>query len=198
MAMELLFHNYHGELKSQSSLSLIVTDNAIQTCIVFIFCLIFQRESYGPTILARRVRRLRKETGNSALHSALQSNESPRKLFITAIIRPTKLLFLSPIVFGLSLLTAIAYGCLYLFFTIVSNLFVNEYAISPANVGLVYLGCGASQFIGIIALGYVSNHIMQRMARASSGEMKPEFRLPPLLPAIFCMPIGLLFYGWTA
>jgi multidrug resistance protein len=177
--------------------SVAATDKMLsRPCVVFIFCLIFQRESYPPAILERRVRRLQKETGNVALRSALQFHESPRRVFLTAIVRPTKLLFLSPIVFGLSLLTAVVYGCLYLFFTAVSELFVNEYGISRANVGLVYLGCGAGQFVGILALGAVSDRIVQRMAKG--GEMKPEFRLPPLLPACFFMPAGLLFYGWAA
>jgi MFS family permease len=80
----------------------------------------------------------------------------------------------------------------------VSTLFTSIYSISAANVGLVYLGCGAGQFVGIIVLGYISDRIVQRMAKHRNGEMKPEFRLPPLLPAVFFMPIGLLTYGWTA
>ncbi len=108
-------------------------------------------------------------------------------------------MFLSPIVLGLSLLCAIAYGCLYLFFTTVSDLFENEYQISTGNVGLIYLGCGLGQFIGIFIIGAISDRILRSMAqRSEDGEMKPEYRLPPLLPSSVLMPIGLLFYGWAA
>lgn len=106
------------------------------------------------------------------------------------------MLFFSPIVLGLSLLTAVVYGCLYLVFTTMSQMYENQYGISSANVGLTYLGIGAGQFVGIFIFGAVSDKIIQGMAKG--GEMKPEYRLPPLLPAVFIMPIGLLWYGWAA
>jgi hypothetical protein len=32
---------------------------------------------------------------------------------------------------------------------------------------------------------------------SAKGEMKPEYRLPPLIPGSFLIPIGLFIYGWT-
>lgn len=55
------------------------------------------RETYAPVLLERKTRRLRKETGNSNLRSKLELNLPPKEVFIRAITRPTKLLFLSPI-----------------------------------------------------------------------------------------------------
>lgn len=55
------------------------------------------RETYAPVLLERKTERLRKETGNSNLRSKLQQNLTPKEVFIRAISRPTKLLFLSPI-----------------------------------------------------------------------------------------------------
>lgn len=106
------------------------------------------------------------------------------------------MLFLSPIVLGLSLLTAVVYGCLYLVFTTMSEMYENQYGISSANVGLTYLGIGVGQFIGISFFGAISDKLIEKMAKG--GEMKPEYRLPPLLPAVFFMPAGLLWYGWAA
>lgn len=52
--------------------------------------LVLQRETHGPTILARRVKRLRESTGNPSLVSALKSPKTPKELFFISIIRPTK------------------------------------------------------------------------------------------------------------
>jgi MFS family permease len=55
------------------------------------------RETYAPVLLERKTARLRKETGNPNLRSKMQLNLTPKEVFIRAIARPTKLLFLSPI-----------------------------------------------------------------------------------------------------
>jgi MFS family permease len=55
------------------------------------------RETYAPVLLERKTARLRKENGNPNLRSKLQLNLTPKEVFVRAIARPTKLLFLSPI-----------------------------------------------------------------------------------------------------
>ena len=172
-----------------------MTNDRSQTSVVFLFSLVILRETYPPIVLQRKVKRLRAATENPALRSALESDRSVRDHFILSIVRPTKMLCLSPIIFGLSLLTAVAYGTLYLLFTTISEVFESRYGI-VRNVGLVYLGIGAGQFIGLFAFGAASDMIVKRMAK--NGEMKPEYRLPPMVPGGLMIPIGLLIYGWTA
>jgi hypothetical protein len=158
--------------------------------------LVLQRETYPPVLLERKAKKLRKETGNQKLRSALQSPKTPRELFLIAIIRPLKMLFMSPIIFGLSVFIAITYGYLYILFTTITFVFTENYGISERNVGLVFLGLGAGQFVALLSFGFTSDKILKRMAKG--GEMKPEYRLPLLWPFGACVPIGLLFYGWTA
>jgi hypothetical protein len=150
---------------------------------------LLQRETYPPTLLARKTKRLQKETGNMKLRSALQSPKTPTQLFLLSIIRPTKLLFLSPIVFFISLYIAVCYGYLYLVFTSITELFEKQYGINNANVGLTFLGIGIGQFIGLIGFGSLSDKMLKKMAKG--GEMKPEYRLPPLIPGAIAMPVGL-------
>jgi MFS family permease len=152
------------------------------------------QETHKPTILRRRTERLRKATQNMSLKSALASDKKHREVFAQSIIRPTKMLCLSPIILGLSLLTAVAYGTLYLLFTTINEVFITRYGI-VSNVGLVYLGFGVGQFAGLFVFGVVSDAMLKRLARG--GETKPEYRLPPMLPGSAMIPIGLLIYGWT-
>lgn len=67
---------------------------------------IFNRETYPYVILKRRTANLQEETGNTSLRSALDTGRTPGQLFRTSIIRPIRMLCLSPIVFLMSLVMA--------------------------------------------------------------------------------------------
>jgi len=169
---------------------------AIITGILLVLTMIYQRETYPPVLLERKAKRLRKETGNAKLRSALQSPKTPRELFLLSIVRPLKMLCFSPIVFGVSLYIAVTYGYLYLLFTTVTFVFEDQYNISSSNVGLVYLGIGLGQLTGLSIFGYYSDKLLRKWAKG--GELKPELRLPLLWPGAFLIPTGLFIYGWSA
>ena len=71
-----------------------------------IISFIFNRETYPYVLLKKRTERLRKETGNENLRSALDTGRTPGQLFKISIIRPIRMLYLSPIVFLMSLIMA--------------------------------------------------------------------------------------------
>ncbi|KIW16594.1 hypothetical protein PV08_03782 [Exophiala spinifera] len=169
---------------------------SICTGILFVLTVVCQRETYPPVLLERKAKRLRKETGNDKLRSALQSRKTPREMFLLSIVRPIKMLCLSPIIFGVSLYIAVTYGYLYLLFTTVTFVFEDQYGISSSNVGLVYLGIGVGQLCGLTGFGYFSDRLLKKWAKG--GELKPELRLPLLWPGAFLIPAGLFVYGWSA
>ncbi|KAK4500100.1 hypothetical protein PRZ48_008286 [Zasmidium cellare] len=172
---------------------------AIATGGIAIIALIFLRETYAPTLLDRKTKRLRKETGNMNLRSKLDNGLTPRQLFIRAIVRPTKLMFLSPICALMSLYMAVVYGFLYLLFTTFTFVFEDNYGFSSSTVGLVYIGLGIGNFIGLAVLGFTSDRTMTMLAKKhNDGVIKPEYRLPLLMYVGPCLPLGLLIYGWTA
>lgn len=153
------------------------------------------RETYPPILLERKAAKLRKETGNPAIRSALDTGLPPTELFARSIVRPLKLLFRSPIVFILSLYSALIYGVLYLLFTTFPATFELLYGFSPGTVGLSYLGLGTGFILGLLGFGLVSDAWVRRLA--AGGPRKPEYRLPPLVLSAACFPIGLFWYGWA-
>jgi multidrug resistance protein len=169
---------------------------AIAGGVAAFFSFIFMRETYPPVLLARKVARLRKEQDNPNLRSKLASDKSPGAYFKQSIIRPTKMLFKSPIVLTLSIYMAVVYGYLYLLFTTITLVFERDYGFSQGNVGLTYLGIGIGAMLGLVIFGSMSDKIVKRMS--AKGEMKPEYRLPPLIPGSFIIPTGLFLYGWSA
>jgi multidrug resistance protein len=165
---------------------------------MFLLALLIQRETYPPVLLARKTRRLQKETGNMKLRSVLASDKTPGSLFLFSIIRPTKMLCLSPIVLGLSIYIMICYGYLYLLFTTLTELFETTYHISHSNVGLTFLGIGVGQIVGLSGFAAISDRRLKQKAAANGGEMKPEYRLEPLMVGAVMMPAALFLYGWSA
>ncbi|KNG49246.1 proteasome component pre4 [Stemphylium lycopersici] len=155
------------------------------------------RETFHPVLLARKTRALQKATGNPSLRSKLAQDLPPREIFVRAIVRPMKMLFLSPIVGLMSLYVAINYGILYLFFTTVTFVFEGQYHFSSGAVGLSYIGVGVGMIVGMVALGILSDKIIVK--QQAKGDVKPEHRLPLFLtlPGAIGLPVGVFVYGWA-
>lgn len=165
--------------------------------VMSLFAFLCMRESYAPVLLERKTKRLRKETGNNDLRSRLDLGLQPKQLFIRAIVRPTKLLFLSPICALMSMYIAIIYGTLYILFTTFTFVFRDTYGFSPSSVGLMYLGTGVGMMFGLAFLIAISDRTVKQLTAKNGGEYKPEYRLPPLIYSAWVLPVGLFIYGWT-
>lgn len=163
--------------------------------IVTIFAL---PESYANTILERKTKRLRKETGNPNLRSVLMAKGNPKDLFLFSILRPMKLMLFSPIVFLLSVYMAVLYGYLYLLFTTFPQVFKGQYGFDTGSIGLTYIGLGIGSVLGLLISGAVSDKLVVALKVRYGGQSKPEYRLPPMAVGAFLVPIGLFWYGWTA
>ena len=155
------------------------------------FSLIFMRETFEPVLLERKTKRLRKETGNPNLRSKLDSGIPTKDFFTRALIRPTRMLIFSPIVLLLSIYMAVVYGYLYLLFTTLTLVFEEKYHFSQGTVGLSFLGIGVGSMLGLVIFGIFSDKVVKKLS--AKGEMKPEYRLPPLVPGSLFIPIGLFW-----
>ncbi|EEH16437.2 hypothetical protein PABG_06524 [Paracoccidioides brasiliensis Pb03] len=171
---------------------------AIASGAVTLNTFLFMTESCHSILLERKTKRLIKETGNLNLKSVLDTGKTTKELFLFSIVRPTKMLFMSPIVFLISLFTAVIYGYIYLLFTTFTSVFERQYHFSKGITGLAFLGIGVGSMLGLVVIGTTSDHILQILAKKNNGELKPEYRIPLMIPGGICIPVGLFWYGWTA
>lgn len=160
------------------------------------------RETYAPALLGRKVKRLRKETGNDRLKSSIDTrNLASIKL---AIVRPIKLLFTTPLVTIVALYVGVAYGILNLLIATFSFVYRDEYDFSEGSIGLSFLPAGLGMMAGVLTYGQLADILVRRAkARGEQGGEKggfvPEDKLTPwaTVPAGLAFTAGLFVYGWT-
>jgi MFS family permease len=84
---------------------------------IYVLMVLTVPETYAPTILLKRARRLRKETGDSTYVTEQELDSRPlAERLQVYIFRPFQLLFTEIIVFLVTLYMSVLYGLLYMFF----------------------------------------------------------------------------------
>ncbi|CUS15043.1 unnamed protein product [Tuber aestivum] len=156
----------------------------------------FLDETYAPRILERKAARLRKSTGNLRLRSKLASELPQREVFTRALVRPLKMLILSPIVLALSVFVAIVYRYLYLLLTTFPIVFQETYGFTAGTNGLTYIGFGVALQACWPAVPSPTGY--STPAAQSRERQNRVYRLVPVVYASLCTPIGLFWYGWSA
>lgn len=167
---------------------------------VAVFATIFFKETYTPKLLLMRARRLRHETGNNALHTIYEITDSDsfvQKSWIT-MSRPVVLLFSHPMIVGLGSMMAFTYGFMYLMIVAFPTIFGKQYGFSTLITGLMYLPMGVGFTLGVIFWTYFMGLVYKKLTIRNGGVQKPEFRIPCLLGASLCVPVGLVWFGWSA
>ncbi|KAF2128090.1 polyamine transporter 1 [Dothidotthia symphoricarpi CBS 119687] len=169
---------------------------AIMTGVGIIATHFILRETYAPVLLEKKAANLRKKTGDPNHKSKFDKGFTRIQYFKLAIIRPTKMLFFSPIVAILAIDMSIIYSYLYFLFTTFGFVFQEQYGFNAGEVGLAYLGLGVGFVLGQFGVGSMADKYYKK--KAAEGPTKPEHRLPPLIVGAFLIPIGLIWYGWSA
>lgn len=97
-------------------------------------------ETYAPTILARRAKKLRKETGDEswATEQDLDMRPMSERLRIF-LLRPFQLLFAEIIVLLISLYMAVLYGLLYMFFVAYPIVYEEGKGWNASMTGLMFI-----------------------------------------------------------
>lgn len=145
-----------------------------------------------------------------ALRSKLDNGLSKIDFFLHSIVRPTKMLFYSPVVMVTAVYVGVVYGYLYLLFTTFTPVFEETYKFSTGSIGLTFLGLGAGSVIGVGFFAWSTDRLYKKRQAtqdAAAGNEanatqvaapQPELRLQLVGTIYACIPAGLFIYGWTA
>ncbi|OWB57165.1 hypothetical protein B5S28_g3094 [[Candida] boidinii] len=168
--------------------------------VVAILGTLFYKETFSPTLLREKAKRLRKETGNPNLTTIfdIADGETVAGKFYVNITRPMKLLVTNPMVIGLGSFMAFVYGFMYLMIVTFPEVWGGIYGFKPDIVGLLYLPMGIGFIIGIVFWTVLINRDFHRLERQNNGVAKPEYRLPLLIHAGYGCPMSLILFGFTA
>lgn len=161
--------------------------------------MIFFPETHAPTILHNRAKKLRKETGNPAYHTAheLTGEESIVGKLKRTITRPIVLLFTNVVIIGLGGFMAFIYGFLYLMIVVFPGIYEEIYGMSTEHASLMYLSLGIGFIVGVFVWTVLTNKVYNHLTAKNLGVAEPEFRLPCLFVASLLIPAGLLWFGWS-
>ncbi|KAF9052189.1 multidrug resistance protein 4 [Hymenopellis radicata] len=155
------------------------------------------RETYAPVIRARRAKMV-KDTEKGGNYQPPQSDMSKMEFLWVNLTRPLILLTRSFICFILSGYMAFMYGIYYLMFATFADFFKKEYGFGPGLGGLVYLGLGTGFILSTFFGASIADRVYLYLADKNGGVGKPEMRIPALFFGAIWVPIGLLWYGWSA
>ncbi|KAK1719501.1 multidrug resistance protein [Colletotrichum acutatum] len=165
--------------------------------VLLFFCL---PETSANNILYRRVKRLRKLTGNNKLvsESELIAEEmTPRDIMMMSLVRPFTLNFTEPMVFLLSLYIALIYGLLYIWSESLPIVFTGIYGFSLSLQGVAFMGILVGALIVIPPFFWYLHKYLEPQFD-EKGEIQPEKRLPPAFIGGFAISICLFWFGWSA
>lgn len=157
------------------------------------------RETRGDVILARRAKKLRKET-DKPIYAESELNRPPiLELIKLSFYRPAKMLTTEPVVIFFTLWVSFAWGILFLFFSSVVQTFQSAYKFDTMQTGLVQLAISAGAIIATF-INPLQDSLYQGSARRNKerpGKPIPEARLYSALPGSVLFAAGLFWYGWS-
>ncbi|EEQ28785.1 multidrug resistant protein [Microsporum canis CBS 113480] len=166
--------------------------------VVFLLVTFTLPETYTPTLLARRAKKLQKEKNDTSYvtEADLDSRPMGEKLRIF-MIRPFQLLFMEPIVFFLSIYMSILYGLLYMFFIAYPIVYEEGKGYTSGITGLMFIPLA----IGVVASAFfapaVNKHYLTLVAK-HNGKPPAETRLIPMMISCWLVPIGIFIFAWTS
>lgn len=162
--------------------------------------LAFLPETYGPEILRRRARKIRKSTGSTNVYAPIElEHTSLRDICVKVLTRPVRMFFTEWIVLFSCLFLCFIYAIYYMFFQVFPIIYPPIYGFSLGEEGLAFLGIGVGSGIALCIYLWWDHYLEKAKADGKSWANSEEYRRLPLA----CMggpafAIGMFWIGWSA
>ncbi|KAJ2982382.1 hypothetical protein NQ176_g1429 [Zarea fungicola] len=172
----------------------------IPSAVVAVLMAIFCPESHHKVLMQRKVARMKQTLGREDLLSCYAISEaapSQSQVLINGMMRPLKMMTLSPIVVSLSFHASFLYGTLYLLFNTISAVFRGKYGWSLGRSGLAYIPLGLGFIFGLALFAKTSDRTIVRLTQQNGGVFLPEMRLANSMWYACLVPSSFFWYGWT-
>ncbi|KAF8900698.1 MFS polyamine transporter [Gymnopilus junonius] len=156
-------------------------------------------ETYAPVILAKKVKRLRKEdpVGSKYLYAEHEKQDwSWRGVLHRTLFRPFSMLAQEPILLLVTIYTSIVYGLLYALFEAFPVIFIEHHGFTVAQTGLIFIGVGIGTTIGSFINYLASAHYPELIVKWR-GFPPPEDRMYGAMLGSPILVIGIFWLGWT-
>ncbi|KAF7795334.1 hypothetical protein EIP86_006491 [Pleurotus ostreatoroseus] len=167
---------------------------------VYVLMTLTVPETYAPTILLKRARKMRKETGDNSYVTEQEIDRRPFSEELTEfILRPFQLLFQELIVFLISIYMSVLYGLLYMFFVayVYPIVYQEGKHWSASMTGLMFIPIALGVLLSAACSPLVNNHY-KKLCVQHGGTPPPEARLIPMMASCWLIPIGLFIFAWTS
>jgi multidrug resistance protein len=170
----------------------------ILSVIVWILITFTVPETYTPTLLAKRAKKMRKETGDDKYVTEQDIDTRPFSQRLTLfLVRPFQLLFRELIVFFISLYMSVLYGLLYMFFVAYPIVYQKGKGYSASSTGLMFIPLIVGVLCSAACAPMVNKHYM-KLVNKHNGKPPAEARLYPMMMSCWFIPIGLFIFAWTS
>jgi len=195
-----------GWIAQKSTWKWVFYSVSIADAIVQGFGLLYLRETYAPLLLHWKAKKISKQMDpEKGAHRSVQtvyererSDISWREFMVRSLVRPFVLFAEEPIIQLFGVYLAFVYGTIYLVLTTIPLVFTEIYHQRIGIVGLHYISLGIGLTVAAQFNARLLDKTYRRLKAENGGVGKPEFRLLPIIPGTFLLPIGLLLGGWTA
>lgn len=157
-------------------------------------------ETYGPVILQRRARRIRRRDPASNMYAQLDLEKSRlRDLVVVFLGRPFRMLFTEALVAFSCLFLSLIYGVFYVLLIAYPQIFPPVYGFSLGEQGLAFLGIGIGSMIACGVYLWWDWYLRRAKIRGKAWADVEEYRRLPL--ACIGGPFfaaSLFWIGWSA